>query len=187
MRKPVARPTKKSATRPAKTRAPQAFKAPAENEEILISSLVDEPPEPELISASKPKRHFLRNIFLVSISILLTAGIGLATEQLLRDLFARNELLGWIGIGALGIALFALLLLAIREIAALSRLSHLDALRASAGEILINDNGNEGRKVLGKLHSLYATRPDMAHPRSELIKVSADMLEIGRASCRERV
>ena len=176
MRKPVARPTKRPSAKSTEPRAPQAFKAPAQSEEI-ISSIVDEPALPELISTTKPKNHFLRNVFLAAISVLVSAGIGLATEQLIGDLFARNEWLGWVGLGALGIALIALMVLTIREVAALSRLKRLDALRARASEILVNDKGSEGRKLLGRLHSLYANRPDMAHARTELKKITGDMLD----------
>jgi putative membrane protein len=45
---------------------------------------------------------------------------GLTATQLIEDLFARNQVLGWIGTGLLGLVLLAALAIIFREIAGLT-------------------------------------------------------------------
>ena len=54
----------------------------------------------------------------------------LAADRLIRDLFAANEWLGWLGLGVLAVLVITLIALGIREIVALSRLRQLDTWQA---------------------------------------------------------
>jgi putative membrane protein len=98
-------------------------------------------------------------------------------ERLIRDLFARYEWLGWVGIGALVVLVVAIVVLEWREIAALVRLRALDGLRRKAVEVLVSDKPKDGRAILVELAALYHARPDLARPRKALEANARDILD----------
>ena len=176
MKKPIARPTNSKTEKPGATRTPRAFSAPAENE--IIASFAEEPGLPELTPPPKPKRRkFFWRIFFGAAGLLVSLALGLAAEQLINDLFARYEWLGWMGMATLAILLIAFAVLAMRETAAIFRLKHLDALRNRAVETIISDKADEGRRLINELEALYAPRPDLARARSELDENARDLLD----------
>ena len=176
MKKPIARPTVSKTEKPEATRTPRAFAAPAENE--IIESFADEPNLPDLAPRPQPKRRrLLWRVLFGAVGLLVSLALGLATEQLIRDLFARYEWLGWMGMATLGILLIAVVVLAVRETAALFRLRRLDALRNRAVETIDSDKANDGRKLINELEALYATRADMARARNELDENARDLLD----------
>lgn len=175
MKKPIARPTKTKPATPESARTPRAFTPPVQSD--IIKSFAEETSLPEIAPQPKRKRHLLRRVLFGTAGILISLALSLAAEQLIRDLFARYEWLGWAGLATLGVLIVAVIILAIREVAAIARLNRLDALRTRASEILISDKGNEGRKLISELETLYANRPDMARPRKELYENTRDMLD----------
>lgn len=177
MRKPIAiknnehKPSDKiKSERPA-----QAFAPPQKKE--IISSITAKTSPPEQIDNSFTKTHWLRNIFLISISLLISLAIGLWFGQLIGSLFTRNIWLGYIGIAALAIALLALIIFFIREVFAIFRLKHLSDLRDRASQTLIDDNNKQGKRIIAELLSLYANRPDMAVARTNLERISPDIFD----------
>ncbi len=176
MREPVAQKITKPAKKAKKNRQPKSFEPP--KQEQSISNLIEQDTQDLITPTPNNKRsHFLRNTLLASVSLLLTLGLGLAAERLIVDLFARFNWLGWLGIAALGIAVFAIIILAIKEIAALFRLNHIDDLRLKASQILLSDDAEQGRKVLNNLQSLYQNRADLAFAKEELLLQSIDIFD----------
>ncbi len=177
MRKPIAIKShkQKPSGKIKSERSAQAFAPPQQKE--IISSIIEKTNSPQQIDSSFTKIHWLRNIFLISISLLISLAIGLWFEQLIGSLFTRNIWLGYIGITALVIMLLALMVFFIREIFALLRLKHIDNLRTLASQTLIDDNNKQGKKIIAELLSLYANRPEMAAARTNLEKISPDIFD----------
>lgn len=174
MRTPIARPTKVATKSKQSIRAPRAFAAPEKSE--IIESFSETQDEMDITPVTK-RPHILRRILFASIGLLTSLALGLAAERLIRDLFARYDWLGWVGVATLGVLVLVMFILALREIAAVRRFKKLDALRARASEILASDNMNEGSRLIAELQILYSARADMARPRSELDKNSRDVLD----------
>lgn len=166
MREPVARPTRPATEAGADVRVPRAF-APAKV--ATEAETVFDPPEtlPDTLPPPRGPGLFTRLAWGAG-GILVSLGLALAAERLIRDLFARYEWLGWAGIAVLAVFVLALLVLAAREVLALWRLRHLDGLRRDAALVLVSDDPHQGRKVIDALEALYSPRPDLARARKAL-------------------
>jgi putative membrane protein len=107
-------------------------------------------------------------VFWVSAGGLVALGLGLAVANLLSDLFARADSLGYLGLGLAtlaGVAAFAIL---VREALGLLRLATIDQLRARASETLVNDDRDAGRMVVAELIALAGRTPELARARARL-------------------
>jgi putative membrane protein len=86
-------------------------------------------------AALPPRRSWrLRSVFFAAFGFLLTLGIGLWADSLIRDLFARADWLGWTAAGAAAVAALALLAIIVRELAALRRLASVERMQRRAAE-----------------------------------------------------
>jgi putative membrane protein len=162
MKQPIARPTgtEQSLSQPA--RVPRAF-APAEAErsaEPFEDETEDLPPPPPR------RRHWLSRLLWTAGGILLSAGLGLAADRLIRDLYAANPWLGWAGLAVLALFVVALVALAAREWWSVRRLKVLDGLRRDAADAVLRKSSDEARSVVRTLETIYADRPDLARARS---------------------
>ena len=165
MKRPVARPTAQANTPTDAVRAPRAFTP--ERAEIVEVAFEPEA-EPELIAPPPRRMGWLGRLAWTTGGILVSAGLGLAADRLIRDLFATNEWLGRLGLGVLGAFLLAVIALAIREILALRRLSVLDAVRRDAGRAHADNDRKLAGAVVDHLNGVYAGRPDLARGRDTL-------------------
>lgn len=191
MRKPVARPTKPA---PAKSpsdqaaettsrreseeapqRPPRAF-APPETVEPL-ADLTDTDPADDLVAPAVPRRHWFTRLAVATAGILLSLGLWLAVDALIRDLFARYDWLGWVALTAAGLFALALIVIIAREIASVRRLAKLDHLREEAKTALAANIPAEARAVTGRVQALYAARADLARPRAELDETLTELLD----------
>ncbi|WP_375451962.1 YcjF family protein [uncultured Devosia sp.] len=162
MKRPIARPTAPSPHRDDAVRLPRAFLAT--EAEIVEAQFV--PAADEALVAPPPRRMgWAARAAWTAGGILVSAGLGLAADRLIQDLFANNPWLGWAGLVVLAIFLVALLVLAIREVAALRRLRVLDTLRRDAVEAIAGNDQHDARRVLATLDAIYAGRPDLARAR----------------------
>jgi putative membrane protein len=124
---------------------------------------------PALAEASRPKRRFLwRKVFLWAAGGLISLGIGLAVTKLIEDLFARFVLLGWFGVALASLAVLALLVIAGRELAGLSRLAKIEALRERAVKTLASDDRAQGQAIVRDLLSIESQTPGLAKSRAAL-------------------
>lgn len=76
-------------------------------------------------------------------------------------LITRNEVLGWVALGLVGLFLFVCVAIIIRELAALARLNRIEVLHADAARVTEANDLAGARKLTGKLQSMYAGRDDM--------------------------
>jgi TIGR01620 family protein len=165
MKRPVAHTISTSDAPIETVRAPRAFSP--ERAEIVEVAFEPEP-DPELITPPPRRMGWLGKIAWTTGGILVSAGLGLAADRLIRDLFASNEYLGYVGLGVLGAFLVAIAALVIREMLALRRLRVLDALKADAARATAENDRKRAGSVVDHLMGVYAGRADLARGRDEL-------------------
>lgn len=103
--------------------------------------------------------------------------VSLAAWDYVTGLIARSPILG--GIATALIAGFVLVLLgmAIRELAAFSRLQRLDGIHKSAARAMTANDLAEARNAVTQLNRLYTRRDDTAWGREQLAEQQHDMLD----------
>lgn len=174
MKRPVARPTAVSDTQSETARVPRAFTP----DRAEIAEVAFEPEnQPELVTPPPRRMGWLARLAWTTGGILVSAGLGLAADRLIRDLFATHEWLGWVGLGVLGAFVVAIIALVIREMLALRRLAVLDALRADAARAHADNDAKRARAVASHLLGIYAARPDLARARETLDAQIGDLFD----------
>ncbi|MBB4051521.1 putative membrane protein [Devosia subaequoris] len=174
MKRPVAHTVTKNETSAERTRAPRAFTP--DRAEIVEVAFTPEA-QPDLIAPAPRRMGWRGRLAWTTGGILISAGLGLAADRLIRDLFARHEWLGWAGLGILGAFLVAVIALIIREMAALRRLSVLDAVRAEAARAHADNDRKRAGSVLDHLNGVYSARPDLARARKSLNDQTGDLFD----------
>ena len=131
-----------------------------------------------VVQAALPKRGLRwSRFFIAALGGLLTLAIGVAIDNLIRDLFARNDALGWLAVGLAAIAVIALLALAIREIVGLFRIRKIVQIHAEASAAVAGDDRIAARKVADQLARIYGDRPEMARGRGALARHAAEIID----------
>jgi putative membrane protein len=140
--------------------------APRDLDELLRPA---EAQLPALAEASRPKPRFAwRKVFFWAGGGLISLGIGLAVTKLIEDLFSRFVLLGWFGVALAGFAVLALLVIFGRELAGLSRLAKIEALRERAAKTLVSDDRAAGHAIVRELLAIESQTPGLAKCRAAL-------------------
>jgi putative membrane protein len=135
------------------------------------ASVVIEPElDAEVVVPVPPRRRGFRwgRLFWGAFGGLVAFAIGLMVDRLIRDLFARNDWLGWAGLVLAVLAGIAALAIVIREIVGILRLARIDRLRDRAVEAAMHDDEDEARSVVRDLVALYRDRPETARGRKAL-------------------
>ncbi|MGD9915734.1 MAG: YcjF family protein [Rhizobiaceae bacterium] len=163
-----------------KRRAPRAVAAA---HAVVVPAEIDVFAEPDAETSLPPPataprgRSRLAAIFLGALGIIVSLGVGLLVDQLIRDLFARADWLGWLALGVAGIGALALLVIIVREIVALSRLASVERLRRRAAEAYLRDDAKAARGVVTDLTRLVALNPDTAAGRRALAEMEHDIID----------
>lgn len=166
MKRPIARPIETTDDASDTVRTPRAF-APAK---VEIAEPQFDPEIDETLIAPPPRRMgWVGRAAWTAGGILVSAGLGLAADRLIRDLFATSPLFGWAGIAMLAIFVLAVLILAGREIFALRRLRVLDALKRKAAMATADNDQHIAHDVVETLDTIYASRADLARARLTLL------------------
>ena len=169
MKRPVAITLSANENSGADIRAPRAFAATEiADAPLVVESWSDPSLDPETLPVAPPKRSWLARILWGTASLLISLGLGLALDSLIRNLFETNPWLGWVGLTILGLFLVALVAIIIREVASLWRLRALDHLKAQSAAALATDNLKEASSILGELTGIYASRADLARSLARL-------------------
>lgn len=165
MKRPVAYPIDSSENSTV-LRTPRAY-AP---QSVAISEPVFEPEISQSLVAPPPRRlGWVGRLAWTAGGILVSAGLGLAADRLIRDLFDANPWLGWLGMVVLAIFVLAVLALGIREVFALRRLKVLDALRSDAALATAENNQHRAKSVVDTLTGVYGGRADLARARQSVV------------------
>jgi putative membrane protein len=146
--------------------------------------VVEEPAEPIALPAvaaetlpPPPGRFTWRRLFFGAASGLVTLGIGLWLDGLIRDLFARADWLGWLGLGFLALALLAVAVMAGREIAGVLRLRRIDGLHRAVADAALADDEPAARRLAADLSAFYAGRASTARGRAALAAHMREVIE----------
>ncbi|MGA7805213.1 YcjF family protein [Bradyrhizobium sp.] len=115
--------------------------------------------------------------FWTSTAGLVLLGIGLGVTQLIEDLFARSEGLGYVGVGFTGIAALALSVISAREILALARLATIEKLHQRAAGVLLSDDRAESRSIVRELVGIAHQNPQLARARAALQGHADDIID----------
>lgn len=165
MKRPIARPTAPSTEIETAYRPPRAFSPDAAQ---LTEPQFEPTPDDPFIAPQLRRMGWVGRLAWTAGGILVSAGVGLAIDRLIADLFATHEWLGWLGLAVLGVFLVALTALAAREVFALRRLRQLDALRRDAASAHASNDARKAGHVVGTLTGIYAARADLARARNQL-------------------
>ena len=150
-------------------RAPEAFDLDDPSLTVEPELILDETPVdlPAVVAKTRRGIHWGR-LFWGGLAGLASLGIGLWMDDLIRDLFARAEALGWVGVGLAALVVIAVLAILGREVAGLLRLRRIHTLRDLASEAHATDDAGIGRRLGRKLLDLYGGRTETAAGRAAL-------------------
>ncbi|KAA2236295.1 YcjF family protein [Salinarimonas soli] len=116
-------------------------------------------------------------VFFSALGALLSLGIGLAVDALVRDLFALYPGLGWVALGLVGAALVALLAVVGRELSGLMREQRIERLRTGAARAVETRDHGAACALAADLATLYAGRPEAARGRTRVADVDGEILD----------
>ena len=116
-------------------------------------------------------------VFWSAVGGLVLLGLGLSVTQLIENLFARSESLGFLGLGFAFAAALALAIVAAREALGLARLATIEKLHLRAAEVLLSDDRNESRAIVQELIKLAHQNPHLARPRAALQGHADDIID----------
>jgi putative membrane protein len=103
--------------------------------------------------------------------------LSVAAWDFATRLLAANPVLGWIATALIAIVVVTLLLIALRELAAFSRLGRLDALHRDAEAALAADDVKAARGVIARLDTLYRDRASLRLVREEMSRRRDDVFD----------
>ncbi|WP_338828700.1 TIGR01620 family protein [Bradyrhizobium sp. 27S5] len=126
-----------------------------------------------------PERRGFRwgTLFWSAVAGLVVLGTGLGVINLVEDLFARNEGLGFLGLGLAVIAAVALAVVTMRELIGLARLATIEKLHLRAAEVLVSDDRAASRAVVADLLKLAHRTPQLARARSAVQSHTDDIID----------
>jgi putative membrane protein len=152
---------------------------------VVIPVEIDVFAEPDIIAAEPPpataprKRSTFGTLFFGALGVLVSLALGLWTDQLIRDLFARAEWLGWLAAGMAAIALLALLIILVREFLAITRLAEVEKLQKRALDAIARDDPKAARAVVDELSAFVAAKPETAAGRRALADLRDEIIDGG--------
>ncbi|SFL71771.1 putative membrane protein [Bradyrhizobium sp. NFR13] len=116
-------------------------------------------------------------LFWTGLGGLVLLGTGLGVTQLVRDLFAINDGLGFLGLGFAALVSVALIAIITREALSLMRLATIEKLHARALAVIASDDRAESRAVLADLLKLAHSNPRLARARTTLQGHADDIID----------
>ena len=169
MKRPTAIPLDPQQAAETEARAPRAFVADDIPElPATIDSLSDAAPDAETVPLTPRKSNWLVRLLWTTAGLLVSLGLGLAADALIRDLFATNSWLGWVGVTVLALFVLAAIVLLAREIGSLWRLRSLDHLKAKTLAALASDRLKDAQPIVAELKDIYAPRADLSRALATL-------------------
>lgn len=127
------------------------------------------------LGAKRPSR--LARFFWSAIVGLIGFVASLTAWNFVTGLLAANPVLGWVAFGLIGAVVLALLLIALRELAAFSRLGRLDKVHRAAEAALAEGDLKGARSVVAQISALYAGRPELALGREAMDRQREELFD----------
>lgn len=128
------------------------------------------------LGSRRPSR--LGRFFWTAALALLSFVLSIAAWNFVTGLLAANPVLGWTATMLIGLVLLALLLIALREAAAFSRLGRLDELHREAESALAAGDLKLARRVVDRLSALYRGRAELRLARAALAERTGDVFDV---------
>jgi putative membrane protein len=127
----------------------------------------------------RPARRGFRwgTVFWSAAGGLLSLGIGLGIANLVEELFARSQSLGYLGLGFAIVAGLALTVVIGREAFGLMRLATIEKLHLRAAEVLRSDDRVASWEVVNDLLKLAHQNPQLARARTALAGHADDIID----------
>lgn len=172
------RPARPAAEAPRKPRA-----AARGTVALAVPDAIDVFAEPDAALGEPPpavaprRRSRLGAIFLTALGALVSLGVGLWTDRLIRDLFSRADWLGWVAVAAAGVAALSLAVILARELAALARLASVEKIRKRALDAIARDDPKAARAVVDELSTFVAGKPQTAAGRRALEELRGEIID----------
>jgi len=108
---------------------------------------------------------------------LVLLGLGLGVVNLVEDLFARSQTLGYVALAFAAAAALALLVVIAREVFGMARLAAIEKLHQRATQVLLSDDRTESRAVVNDLLKLAHQNPHLARARTSLAGHADDIID----------
>jgi putative membrane protein len=158
-------------------REDEAVHSPAARVRVIPEN--EEANLPVPVEAAAPLRRGFRwgALFWSALGGLVALGVSLAVTQLVEELFARSEALGYFGLGLAALAALAFLVIVAREIYGLLRLAAIEKLHERAATAIASDDRAEGRAVVSNLLSLLRNTPQLARGRANVERHLDDIID----------
>ncbi|WP_370678157.1 YcjF family protein [Pleomorphomonas sp. PLEO] len=135
--------------------------APSSDATVIVEEAVEAEDLPVPLLPVR-RRFAWSRLFFGAVAGILSMAVGLWLDQLVRELFARDDWLGWLAIALIALAVIAVVAIAVREIAGLIWLRRIDRMRRRADLAAARDDRPEAEAVVSELVTLYADRPELA-------------------------
>jgi putative membrane protein len=116
-------------------------------------------------------------VFLTAIGGLVLLGLGLGIVNLIEDLFARSEGLGFLGLAFAVAAALAFVVVIAREAFGLARLAAIEKLHLRAAAALLSDDRAESRTIVQDLLKIAHQNPQLARARAALQGHADDIID----------
>lgn len=119
------------------------------------------------------------SILVSAMAALAMLAASLSLANFVADVVQRDDWVGWLGFGLATIAGIAFVVLAIRELFGLIRVSRLSRLRHAVEVALRDKDLTEERQAITRLQMLYAPRDDLKWPLARLKDHQSDVRDSG--------
>lgn len=116
-------------------------------------------------------------IFWTGLGGLVLLGLGLGIANLVDDLFARSQTLGFLGIALALAVVLALIIIITREVLALARLDTIETLHARTDAVLVSDDRKDADAIVHDLLKVAQDNPQLAHARATLQGHAHDIID----------
>jgi putative membrane protein len=127
--------------------------------------------------ADPSRRPGWKSLFFGALGILMSLAIGLWTDKLIRDLFARADWLGWLATAMAALAALSATVIVVRELWGLARLASVEKLRRKAEDALARDDSKIALQVVEQLSSILASQPRVAAGRKLLAEQRGEVID----------
>jgi len=142
-------------------------------------------PEPDpstlpipIATPAPPRRSFRWGaLFWGGVAGLVLLGTGLGVVNLIEDLFARSQSLGFVGLALAFVTAVALAVVVTRESLALLRLATIEKLHQRAAAVLLSDDRAESRAIVQELLKVAHQNPQLARSRAALESHAGEIID----------
>lgn len=142
-----------------------------EADAALLPVLIDDPVLP------RRKGFGWGLLFWGALGGLVMLGLGLGVSNLVEDLFARSQGLGFVSLGFAALAVLALVVIIAREALGLARLETIENLHERANAILLSDDRKDSDAVVRDLLKIAHDNPRLARARATLQSHAGDIID----------